>query len=201
MPYGINPLPISPYLLQCGLWRSLYKDVRIRLRSTNKKYHWGRVTHICVSKLTIIGSDNGLSPGRRHAIIWTNARILLIDSNLRNKLQWNPRRNSFIFIIENVFENVVCEMASIWSRPQCVNQGVETSQRMFKMRPGAHFWVARSFEAFESGHWAIAFPLFYSLLLPENDWRALRFVLGGTCRWVRAKRMQCISNGVTSFLR
>ena len=40
--------------------------------------HWGRVTHICVSKLTIIGSDNGLSPGRRQAIIWTTARILLI---------------------------------------------------------------------------------------------------------------------------
>ena len=32
------------------------------------------------SKLTIIGSDNGLSPGRRQAIIWTNAGtcILLI---------------------------------------------------------------------------------------------------------------------------
>ena len=27
--------------------------------------HWGRVTHICVSKLTTIGSDNGLPPGRR----------------------------------------------------------------------------------------------------------------------------------------
>ena len=40
--------------------------------------HWGRVTHICVSKLTIIGSDNGLSPGRRQAIIWTNAGLLLI---------------------------------------------------------------------------------------------------------------------------
>ena len=40
--------------------------------------HWGRVTHICVSKITIIGSDNGLSPGRRQAIIWTNVRILLI---------------------------------------------------------------------------------------------------------------------------
>ena len=40
--------------------------------------HWGRATHICVSKLTIIGSDNGLSPERRHAIIWTNAGILLI---------------------------------------------------------------------------------------------------------------------------
>ena len=40
--------------------------------------HWGRVTHICVSKLSIIGSDNGLSPDRRQAIIWTNAGILLI---------------------------------------------------------------------------------------------------------------------------
>ena len=40
--------------------------------------HWGRVTHICVGKLIILGSDNGLSPGRRQAIIWTNAGILLI---------------------------------------------------------------------------------------------------------------------------
>ena len=40
--------------------------------------HWGRVTHICVDNLTILGSDNGLSPGRRQAIIWTNAGILLI---------------------------------------------------------------------------------------------------------------------------
>ena len=36
------------------------------------------MTHICVGKLTIIGSDNGLSPGRRQAIIWTDAGILLI---------------------------------------------------------------------------------------------------------------------------
>ena len=36
------------------------------------------MTHICVSKLTVIGSDNGLPPGRRQAIIWTNAQILLI---------------------------------------------------------------------------------------------------------------------------
>ena len=40
--------------------------------------HWGRVTHICVCNLTIIGSDNGLSPGRRQAITWTNVGILLI---------------------------------------------------------------------------------------------------------------------------
>ena len=46
--------------------------------------HWGRVTHICVSKLCIISSDNGLPPGRRQAIIWTNAGILLIGSMEKN---------------------------------------------------------------------------------------------------------------------
>ena len=40
--------------------------------------HRGRLTLICGSKLTITGSDNGLAPGRRQAIIWTNAGILLI---------------------------------------------------------------------------------------------------------------------------
>ena len=40
--------------------------------------HWGRVTHICVDKLTNIDSDNGLWPERRQAIIWTNVGILLI---------------------------------------------------------------------------------------------------------------------------
>ena len=45
---------------------------------SNQITHWGRETHICVGKFTIIGSDNGLSPGRRQAIIWTNGGILLI---------------------------------------------------------------------------------------------------------------------------
>ena len=44
----------------------------------NELTHWGRVMHICVGKLPIIGSDNGLSPGRRQAIIWINDRIFLI---------------------------------------------------------------------------------------------------------------------------
>ena len=46
--------------------------------------HWGWVKHICVTKLTINGSDNGLSRGRRPAIIWTNARILLIGPSGTN---------------------------------------------------------------------------------------------------------------------
>ena len=75
------------------------------------------MTHICVGKLTNIGSDNGLLPRRRQAIIWTNAGILLIG----------PLGTNFgeILIVidtfqENALENVVCEMASISFRPQCV---------------------------------------------------------------------------------
>ena len=49
------------------------------LVSVTSLTHWGRVTHICVSEQTIIGSDNALSPGRRQAIIWTNDGILLIE--------------------------------------------------------------------------------------------------------------------------
>ena len=41
----------------------------------NISTHWGRVTNICVGNLTITGSYNGLSPGWRQAIIWTNAGI------------------------------------------------------------------------------------------------------------------------------
>ena len=35
--------------------------------------------HIYVHNLNIISSDNGLSPGQRQPIIWTNAGILLIQ--------------------------------------------------------------------------------------------------------------------------
>ena len=37
------------------------------------------------------------------------------------KIQWNCNRNVNIFILENAFGNGVCEMASIFSWPQCVN--------------------------------------------------------------------------------
>ena len=47
--------------------------VLIHGNSALVKTRWGRVTHICVSKLTITGSDNG----RRQAITLTNAGILL----------------------------------------------------------------------------------------------------------------------------
>ena len=45
---------------------------------------WGRVTHLCVGNLTIIGPDNDLSTDRRQSVIWNTAGILLIESSRTN---------------------------------------------------------------------------------------------------------------------
>ena len=85
--------------------------------------HWGRVTHICISKLTIIASDNGLSPGRHQAIIWTNAAILLIG----------PLRTNFNeILIENhiiSFKKIHLKMSSGKRRPSCLGLNVLTNHR------------------------------------------------------------------------
>ena len=83
--------------------------------------HWGRVTHICVSKLTIIGSDNGLSPGWRQAIIWTNACILLIGP-----LGTNFNEIS-IEIHKSSFKKIHFKMSSGKWRPSCLGLNVLTA--------------------------------------------------------------------------
>ena len=80
--------------------------------------HWGRVTHICVSKLTIIGSDNGLSPERRQAIIWNNAGILLIGL-----LGTNPSQIG-IWIQTFSFKNMHLKVSSAKWRPFCLGLNV-----------------------------------------------------------------------------
>ena len=78
-----------------------------------KLTHWGRETHICVGKLTIIASDNGLSPGRRQAIIWTNAGILLIGPLGTNC-------NDILIEIHTFsFEKMHLKMSSAKWRPCC----------------------------------------------------------------------------------
>ena len=64
---------LSTFLERGRLQRDM-KGIKFSRRLT----HWGRVTHICVSKQTNTGLDYGLSPGRRQAIIRSNAGILLI---------------------------------------------------------------------------------------------------------------------------
>ena len=55
------------------------------------------MTHTYVCKLTIIGSDNGLSPGRRQAIIWSNAAMLLIWTLGTNFSEFLSKIHAFAF--------------------------------------------------------------------------------------------------------
>ena len=80
--------------------------------------HWGRVTHICVGKLTNIGSDNGLSPGRRQAIIWTNAGILLIEPLGANISEFLVAIHTFSFTKMHL------KMSSAKWRPFCLGLNV-----------------------------------------------------------------------------
>ena len=83
-------------------------------RDTVHLTHWGRVTHICSSELTSIGSDNRLSPGRRQAIIWTSAGIFL----------FGPLGTNFSEILIEIhtflFKKMHLKMSSGKCRPFCL---------------------------------------------------------------------------------
>ena len=87
----------------CSLKQTFEQTVK-RLFTWDPLTHWDRVMHICLGKLTIIGSDNGLSPGRRQAIIWTNASILSIGplgtnfSEISIKIDIFPFKKIYIWI-------------------------------------------------------------------------------------------------------
>ena len=84
----------------------------------NQLTHWGRVTHICVGKLIIIGSDNGLSPDRRQIIIWTNAGLLSIGP-LRTYFS-----ESSIKIQQFSLKKMHVKMSSAKWRPSCLSLNV-----------------------------------------------------------------------------
>ena len=91
-------------------WGELRKSNKIKYFSW-KKTHWGRVTHICFSKLTSIGSDNGLSPSKRQAVTWTNTGILLIGPVGTNS------SDSFIRILIFSYNKMHLKLSSAKQRP------------------------------------------------------------------------------------
>ena len=83
----------------------------------NHLTHWGRVTHICISKLTTIVSDNGLALGRCQANIQTNVRILLIGHLGTNFRKFES--NSYIS-----FKKMYFKMSYVEWRPFCLGLNV-----------------------------------------------------------------------------
>ena len=91
--------------------------------------HWGRVTHICVSELPIIGSDNDCSPGRRQAIIWTNAGILLVQTLGTNFNEILSEIYTFSF------KKMYLKMSSGKRRPFCLGLNALKLRHGGKWRP------------------------------------------------------------------
>ena len=112
-------------------WRPFYLALNVLT-------HWGRVTHICVGNEAIIGSDNGLSPGRRQAIIWTNVGMLLIGPLGTNFSE------SLIEIRKFPFKKMHLKTSSAKWRPFWLDLNVLTSWVMStKRRPIICFTVLR----------------------------------------------------------
>ena len=114
--------------------------------------HWGRVAHLCVGKLTIIAADNGLAPGRRQAIIWTNAGILSIG----------PLGTNFSEILIEMyvfsFKKMHLKMSSAKWRPFCLGLNVLKKQHKFHMT-----WH----QCIYAGRFAIMFKLSLNV---HNSW-------------------------------
>ena len=109
------------------------------------------MTHICISDLTFIGSDNGLLPGRRQAIIWTNDGILLIITMRTNFSE--ILMESLKFSLKEMHLNV--PSAKWW--PFCLGLNVLNTehQESFPSTEVSHWvWPLLSFLHFltEGGH-------------------------------------------------
>ena len=66
--------------------------------------------------MAIIGSDNGLSPVRRQTIAST-----IDDLLLSTPLRTNFNQNMLNFCQDNAFENIVCKILAILSRPRHID--------------------------------------------------------------------------------
>ena len=113
------------------------------------------MTHICVSKITTIGSDNGLLPGRRQAIIWTSVGILLIG----------PLGTNFSEILIKIyifsFKKMHLKMSFAKWRPFCLGLNVLTSLLCW----GTFHWLHGKVQCFPIFQYPNQKFFFFSVLL------------------------------------
>ena len=106
------------YAVKFGCEKSQVTCVPNWVTGSIRLTHQGPVMHICISKLTIIGSDNCLSPDQRQAIIWTNAGLLLIGPSGTNFSE------ILIEILTFSFKKMHLKVSSAKRRPFCLGLNV-----------------------------------------------------------------------------
>ena len=118
--------------------------------------HWSRLTHICVSKLAVIGSENGLAPGRRQTIIWTNDGILLIG-------QLGTNFSEILIGIQTIsFKKMHLKMSSAKWRPFCRDLNVLKQSTLYSDNASSaqshylnHGWVIVDWDFGNNYQWKL----------------------------------------------
>ena len=125
--YSEEYLSIYIYIYHMNAMKYLHVRNETKKHYTELFAHWGRMTHIRVGKLSIIGSDNGLSPGWRQAIIKTNAGILLIGPLGTNFSQISIGIQIFSF------KKMRLKVSSVKRRPFCYGLNVLGSSSLYPL--------------------------------------------------------------------
>ena len=153
----------------------------------NELTHWGRVTHIYVSNLTVIGSDNDLSPDRRQAIIWTNAGLLLIGP-LGTKFS-----EILIEILTFSFKKMCLKVSSVKRRPFCLGLNVLTIERL-QCLTRCHWssWIMRFINS--HGSFEESMPIFVVTTFFLDGYSVLghlQAIWGLICAWALYLKVWC----------
>ena len=143
------------FIVYC-IEKTLYNDICITHWTC-----WGRVTHM-VRKLAKVGSDNGLSPNRRQAIIWTSVILLLIGS------LGTSFRKIWIKIQQFSYKKINLKMLSAKWQPFCLSLNVMLL--LLSMKRGSF----KCWMHFLSLHWRVrlAFDL-VRLLKMKYNWKCM----------------------------
>ena len=127
-----GPINNNPALVQIRAWR------RSGDKPLSEPMMVSLPTHICVTRSQWVNCERFWilrQQYQQYKIIgrlgtdqvtshYLNQCGNIVNWTLRNKLQWNFDRNSYIFIQENAFDNVVWKMAAILSWTQCVKGSI-----------------------------------------------------------------------------
>ena len=147
---------------------------------------------MCVSKLTIIGSDNGLSPDRCQAIIWTNDGLLLIG----------PLGTNFneilIKILTFLFKKMRLKVSSAKRQPFCLGLNVLTQKGHACMGSSTQFdrWiiVLETIDILQSVSWLIpAATRTHSITLRALITSHGNMILPNAWSWILAPRIYILS--------
>ena len=92
---------------------------------------------ICVSKLTTIGSGNGLSPAGRAKPL-SEIIVKSVYTNLGNKLQCNLKRNSYIFLRKCIWKCHLWNDGNFVSASMCWCSITEFGHHWFRTLQSCH---------------------------------------------------------------